>query len=505
MTWPAYRGWQVPLLCGRNTKTKKKTRIIPLKLGTWNVRTLLDRDISDRPQRRTALIASELARYNIDIAALSETRFAGEGELCERGSGYTFFWSGRDAEQKRESGVGFAVRTSLVNKLDGLPKGVNDRLMTVRLPLFHGRKHATFISAYAPTMTNVAEVKDKFYEDLHSVISSVPKSDKLILLGDFNARVGSDSKSWDGIIGKFGVGACNSNGLLLLQTCAEHELLITNTMFRLPLRNRTSWMHPRSKHWHLIDYVIVRKKDRQDVRITKSMCGAECWTDHRLIITKLSFHIQPKRRPQGVKAPKRLNISKLRDNSTKQSFIDTLDERLESLTIDSKDVERNWCTLRDMVYNTALETLGPSTRQHKDWFDENCSEIQQLLDEKHRAHKAVLSDPSSMSKKSALKNARSTVQKKLRQMKDTWLSNKADEIQGYADSHNSKRFYDALKTVYGPKSSGCSPLLSSDGKLLITERAKILERWAEHFNSVLNRPSEINDQAIERLPQIPTS
>ena len=44
---------------------------------------LLDRDELDRPQRCTALIASELRRYNVDIAALSETRLAGEGELCE--------------------------------------------------------------------------------------------------------------------------------------------------------------------------------------------------------------------------------------------------------------------------------------------------------------------------------------------------------------------------------------------------------------------------------------
>ena len=49
-------------------------------------------------------------------------------------------------------------------------------------------------------------------------------------------------------------------------------------------KNRTSWMHPRSKHWHLIDCVIIkRKRDRQDVRVTSAVCGAECWTDHRLI------------------------------------------------------------------------------------------------------------------------------------------------------------------------------------------------------------------------------
>ena len=68
--------------------------------------------------------------------------------------------------------------------------GHNDRLMTLRLPL-SGKRHATTISAYAPTMTNQDEVKDKFYDDLDSVISATHQTDKLILLGDFNARVGT--------------------------------------------------------------------------------------------------------------------------------------------------------------------------------------------------------------------------------------------------------------------------------------------------------------------------
>ena len=137
-------------------------------------------------------------------------------------------------------------------------------------------------------MTNPDEVKDKFYDDLDSVISAAPRTDKLILLGDFNARVGTDHQTWEGVIEFEGVGKCNSNRLLLLK-CAEHELLITNTVFRLPTRRKTSWMHPRSKHWHLIDYVIVRNKDRQDVRVTKTV-WSDCWTGHRLVVSKQPAH-----------------------------------------------------------------------------------------------------------------------------------------------------------------------------------------------------------------------
>ena len=240
-------------------------------------------------------MGKELGRYGIQIAALSQTRFADVWDIKEVGAGYTFFWSGRKSEERREAGVGFVIKTELVGKLSRLPKGINDRLMALRLPL-SGNKHATIVSAYAPTITNPDKVKGKFYNDLDGIISATPCTDKLILLGDFNARVGTDHQTWEGVIGPEGVGKCNSNGLLLLRKCAEHGL-ITNTVFRLSNRNKTSWMHPRSKHWHLIDYVIVRRTDRQDVRVTK--CGADCWTDHRLVVSKLNLRIQPAKRRQG--------------------------------------------------------------------------------------------------------------------------------------------------------------------------------------------------------------
>ena len=69
---------------------------------------------------------------------------------------------------------------------------------------------------------------------------------------NFNGRVGIDHKTWEGIIGRNGVGNSNSNGHMLLSVCSAHDLLITNTIFRLPNHNKPSWMHPRLKHWHLM-------------------------------------------------------------------------------------------------------------------------------------------------------------------------------------------------------------------------------------------------------------
>ena len=70
-------------------------------------------------------------------------------------------------------------------------------------------------------------------------------------------------------------------------------------------------------------------------------------------------------------------------------------------------------------------------------------------------------------------------------MQHAWLSKKADEIQFYANCKNMKNICSALKTVYGPTTSGSS-LLSADGNTQISDKEKILECWIEHIYSVLN-------------------
>ena len=89
-----------------------------------------------------------------------------------------------------------------------------------------------------------------------------------------------------------------------------------------------------------------------------------------------------------------------------------------------------------------------------------------------------------------------------RGMQDSWLSKKTDEIQSFADRKDMKKFFDALKKISGPQSSGTTLLLSANGTSLLTDKEAILKKWAEYFDGVLNRPSSINDKAINRLPQV---
>ncbi|ESN94337.1 hypothetical protein HELRODRAFT_164162 [Helobdella robusta] len=120
-----------------------------LNLAAWNVRTLLEN--SDRHERRTAIVACELACFKIDIAALSETRLSDASQFEEKGAGYTGFSQGHPAGKARTCGVGFAIRSKLIKSVCQTPHGILPRLMKMQLSL-EGGHTATLINCYAPTL-----------------------------------------------------------------------------------------------------------------------------------------------------------------------------------------------------------------------------------------------------------------------------------------------------------------------------------------------------------------
>lgn len=168
--------------------------------------------------------------------------------------------------------------------------------MTIRLVLANNQI-ATVVSAYAPTLGSEEEVKETFYAYLDKTLSRIPKEDTIILLGDFNARVGRDQHLWKSTIGKEGIRNINSNGVILLSNCGKYDLTNINTLFRQKNKFKASWRHTNNKQWHLIDNVIVQARGHRYLNITRAMVSADdCWTDHRLICYTMSIKLKRKKR-----------------------------------------------------------------------------------------------------------------------------------------------------------------------------------------------------------------
>ena len=88
-----------------------------------------------------------------------------------------------------------------------------------------------------------------------------------------------------------GLGKTNYNGNVLLSICAEHKLVIMNTIFRQSDKYKTTWKHPRSNHWLLFYYIIVRAQDRTDVYMTRTLRGADSWIDHFLVRSIMTLRL----------------------------------------------------------------------------------------------------------------------------------------------------------------------------------------------------------------------
>ena len=489
----------------RRLKTYKINSSIkqrPLVVAIRNVRSLQDTGLGAR--RRTALIACELARCNIDIAALSETRLPDEGSLVESGTGYTFFWSGLTTVARRIHGVGFAVRTALLQSTQESNIAIDERIMILRLPLAKNR-FTTFVSVYSPTLDSSDDVKDRFYDTLYSTIRRISHDDKVILLGDFNARVGRNHDIWHGVIGHHGVGNMNSSGLWQLSLCSELGLAITNTFFQLRVMHKTSWMNPRSKHWHLIDYVIVRRRDLNEVQITRAMRGTECSTDHCLIRSTLRLTVRPPARRQ--KPRNELNVHAAHNQNIRKELRNAIDQSLSHIpTTNTLNCNSNltmeWQALSSALLTASQSTLGNTERRHQDWFDDNATDIRSLIHDKNAAHDALLRNPTSRTLRERFSSKRATVQRKLSWMENKWWAEKAVQIQSYANINDTKSFYEALKAVYGSRHFSLHPVRSIDGDL-IKNKELILERWAEYLQNLLNKVNTTDPGFLDDLPTLP--
>ncbi|XP_033111864.1 craniofacial development protein 2-like [Anneissia japonica] len=359
----------------------------------------------------------------------------------------------------------------------------------------------TVISTYAPTLDSEEEIKDTFYASLDEVIRNISTLDKIALLGDFNARVGKNSSIWSGVIGKHGTGNMNANGLRLLSICAEHQLCFTNTMFQLLDKLKTTWMHPSSKKWHLLDYVIVRHRDIRDVQITRAMRSAECCTDHRLLRSIFQTVIRPSARKQPPKP--RLNVALLKNIETRKVMQDNLHERLSGLSANTNsatdlDIEALWSSLSEALQNASKEVLGYTRRKNPDWFDENVDEILPLL---NAAFQDRLAHPAS----TVLEKWKRTTstQRRLREIQNEWWINKAREIQRYADDNRFYELFKTIKGIYGPFRRTSIAVRSADGNTLLKDKQQNLERWAEHFQELLNRVNPSDPTALDELPTLP--
>ncbi|XP_072046974.1 craniofacial development protein 2-like [Amphiura filiformis] len=256
-----------------------------LKIGTWNVRTM--------NHGKLDIVTRELDRNDVNLIGISEMRWTGKGHFTTPGN-HVVYYSGKDT--RREHGVAFIANPDIARCVLGY-NPINERIITIRIqgtPM-----NISVIQAYAPTSASNEEEIKTFYDDLQMAIDSINKRDIMIITGDFNAKVGGQSTNKN-VMGNCGLGEQNERGEMLIDFCQENHLIILNTFFMQHPRRLYTWTSPDHSTRNQIDYILVQKRWRSSFMSAKTYPGADCGSDHQLLMSTMKFKLRRKNNKESL-------------------------------------------------------------------------------------------------------------------------------------------------------------------------------------------------------------
>lgn len=124
-----------------------------------------------------------MEEHKIDICALSEIKQKGKGEILY--PGYLLKYSGKGKHERATAGVGILIKEKYVQSIEDT-QYINERILRVTLNMGEEKLH--LISVYAPDINKRKKESDDFYDHLQTKIDRLPKTEKMLIMGDLNAR-----------------------------------------------------------------------------------------------------------------------------------------------------------------------------------------------------------------------------------------------------------------------------------------------------------------------------
>jgi hypothetical protein len=308
-----------------------------IHLDSWNVGSLTGklRELVDVAIRR-----------RVNILCVQETKWKGQKAKEVEGSGFKLWYTGITSGK---NGAGILIDKSLKDGVVDVRRQ-GDRIILVRLVI--GDLVLNVISAYAPQVGLSESFKSQFWEDLDSMVSTVPISEKLFIGGDLNGYVGATNVGYERVHGGFGYGSSNK-GEDVLNFALAYDLLLANTLFR----KRES--HLVTFHSGLyssqIDFILARREDRRACLDCKVIPREYVVPQHKLVVADFYFRIRAHRDKHAKIA--RTKWWKFRGEET-QTFKERM---LGEGPWEGANVDDMWLKMATCVWNMASEVFGVSS------------------------------------------------------------------------------------------------------------------------------------------------
>ena len=291
-------------------------------------------------QGKLEVVKQEMARVKVDILGINKLKWTGMGEF--NSDDHYIYYCGQ--ESIRRNGVAIMVNKRVQNAVLGC-NFKNDRMISV---CFQGKPfNITVIQAYAPTSNAEEAEVEQFYEDLQDLLELTPKKDVLFISGNWKAKIGSQETP--GVTGKFGLGVRNEAGQRLIEFCQENALVIANTLFQLHERRLYTWISPDGQHQNQIDYILCSQRWKSSLQSTKTRPGADCGSDHELLIAKLILKLKEVGK---TTRPFRYDLNQIPYDYTVE-----VRNRFMELDLIDRVPDELWLEVRDIIQETGIQTI----------------------------------------------------------------------------------------------------------------------------------------------------
>ena len=150
--------------------------------------------------------------------------------------------------------------------------------------------------------------------------TNTQKRDVLFIIGNWKVKVGS--QEIPGVKGKFALGVKNEAGQRLIEFCKENALVISHILFQQHKRRLYTWTSPDSQYWNQIDYILCSQRWRSSIQLAKTSLGADCGSDHELLIAKFRLKLKKVGKPTR---PFRYDLNQISYDYTMEWQIDSRD------------------------------------------------------------------------------------------------------------------------------------------------------------------------------------
>ena len=435
-------------------------------------------------------IIKEVENLKIGLLGLSEVRWKGSGEKVLSNGDIILFSGKLGANDRHESGVGIMLSRRTRNSLLSF-KPISDRIITARFKVSEN-KNLTVVQCYAPTEVTPEPMKDEFYSQLDKTLEMIKPSDITILMGDMNAKIGSENGGYEHVMGRQGVGERNNNGDRFVELCGHHNLVIGGSLFKHKLCHKVTWHSAREGTENQIDHISITKNYRNSLLDVRTFNSACCGSDHDLLISTLRIKLWGKK-PEKTTNRLKPNIHLLKNSDIRESFVENFSSNLQSQPSRALDPVNVQMDKLCMALSEAAKDVLGEARTRKDEFIS--PETWLKIDERKKLKTDILSFKQNCPRN--LKDKRNRLNREIRKSviedRKAALQSLAIEAQAAADRGDMKEVFRITTLLSMDVKPVSAPVKDTNGVPLLTIPEQVA-RFREHFSNLLNNSN---------LPELP--